>query len=129
MLRCVLVDIAKLLRPGAPLVSTNSYAGDVSALAANCLVNYPARFVHAEVPDGVEDPVERHAKVALAALTSSLRAFEQRSKFLPSPMNYAGRDVDLGMQNILRVQLLHHPIGHQFVVFGSAQPLSDRLER
>ena len=44
-------------------------------------IHNASRFVRAKVPDGVEDPVKRHAEVALAALAAALQAFEQRSKF------------------------------------------------
>ncbi len=43
-------------------------------------------------------------------------------------MHHARRDIHLGVKYALRVQLLHHAIGHQLVVVGSAQPLSNRLE-
>ena len=38
------------------------------------------------------------------------------------------RDVDLGMQHVLRVQLLHHAIGDELVVVGGAQPLGHGFE-
>src|ERR1019366_2244655 len=84
VLRGVLIDVAELLRCGAALIPANSDARDVALLEANCLFNHTARFVHAEVPDRVEDPVQRHAKFALAALSPTLCSFKQRGKFLPA---------------------------------------------
>ena len=124
----VFVDFAKLLRPSFSLVAADSDPCDIVCLEANRFVHNPPCFVDSEVADRVEDPIERHAEVALATLASTLGAFEQRSEFLASPMHHAGRDIDLGMNNALRVQLLHHAISNQFVVVGGAQPLGDGLE-
>ena len=82
----------------------------------------------AEVADGVEDPVQRHAEVALAAQAATFQPFEQRRKLAAAPMDDSDRDIHLGMQHVLRVQLLHHAIGDEFVVVGSTQALSDCLE-
>src|ERR1019366_571919 len=97
------------------------------------LPSFPTRrssdLLYTEVADRVEDPEQRHSKLALTALSPALCSFKQRSKFLPAPLHHARRDVYLGVQNILRMQLLHHAIGHQLVVPGGAQPFGDRLER
>src|SRR5271165_5058860 len=80
------------------------------------------------MPDGVEDPVQRHSEVALATQPAALQTFEQRSELAATPMNDADRDVHLRVQHVLRVQLLHHAIGDEFVIVSSPQPLSDSLE-
>ena len=91
-------------------------------------VEHALRGVDSEMAHGVEDPVQRHAEVALAALAAAFQAFEQRSKLAAAPVNHADRDVHLRMQHVLRMQLLHHAIGDEFVVVGGAQALGDRLE-
>ena len=122
------VDFAKLLWPGAALVAANSDAYDIAALEPYRLVHYAACLIHSEVADRVEDPIERHAEVAFAALATALGSFEERRKLLSAPLHDAGRDVDFGVNHILRVQLLHHAIGDQLVVVGGAQALGNRLE-
>ena len=86
------------------------------------------RRFNSEVTNGVEDPIERHTEVALAALTSALQAFEQRRKFAAAPVNHSDGNVHLRMQNVLRVQLPHHAIGDELIIVGCAQPLGDGFE-
>ena len=125
------IHIAEQLRPGSPLVSTEADADDAVAGLSQCerFIQHALGCVDAEVANGVEDPIQRHAEVALATLAAALQALEQRSELASAPVNHADRDIHLGMQHVLRVQLLHHAIGDELVVVGSAQTLGDCLKR
>src|SRR5579863_7282627 len=112
------VNFAELLGPGTALVSTDTNAGDTAVAEANGLVDHASGFVDSEMTDGVEDPIQRHAKVTLAALAPAFGAFEERSKFLSSPLHHPDRDIHLRVHHTLRVQLLHHAIGNEFIVVG-----------
>src|SRR5271165_1361433 len=124
----VLIHRAKLFRAGATLVAAEPNPDHVSVLEANGLFDHALRVLYSKVPHRVEDPVQRDSEVTFAVLPSPLRALEQRREFLSPPLHHSGRDVHLGVQNILRMQLLHHAIGDEFVVLGGTQPLGDRLK-
>src|SRR5271165_2730995 len=109
----VLVHFTELLRRGAALISSESDSGNISVLEGNGFVNDALRFLDPEVAHRVEDPIQRQAKVSLAALPPPLQPFEQRCEFLPPPQYSANGNIHLGMKNILRVQLLHHAIGDE----------------
>src|SRR5271157_3089764 len=78
----VRVYLAKLLRSGAAFVAPEANPDHVSILETHGLFDHALRLLHSEVPHCVEDPVQRHSKVTLATLSSSLRAFKERREFL-----------------------------------------------
>src|SRR5580704_3129383 len=125
----MLVHFAELLRSGAAFVATNANANDTAVAEVNGYVDHASGFIDPEMTDSIEDPVERHPEVALAAFTSAFDAFEKRGKLLSPPLHHADGDVDFGMNHTLRMQLLHHAICDQIVVVGSAHSLRDRFER
>ena len=43
-------------------------------------------------------------------------------------MHHADRDIDLGVANVLRGELLHHAVGDELVVIRGTQPLGHRFE-
>ena len=77
---------------------------------------------------GVENPVEREAKFALAAFPRPLQALEDRlesCRIVVAPhVDDADRNVDLGVNHALLGEALDHAPGGQLVVFG---PVSRRV--
>src|SRR5208337_2519996 len=128
MLCGVFVHFAKLLRRGAALIASEPNPNNISVLEMNGLLDYALRFLDSEVAHRIEDPIQRHPELTLAAPPPPLQAFEERCEFLSSPQYNTDGNTHLGMANILRLQLLHHAIGDEFVIFSRAQPLGDRLE-
>ena len=112
VLRGVFVHLAELCRRGAALVSAYSDSGDAAVLEANGLVDHASGLIDPEMADGIEDPVQGHAKVAFAEFASAFCAFKERGKLLSAPLHHTDGDVDLSMNNALRMQLLHHAIRH-----------------
>src|SRR5208337_4840024 len=102
MLCGVFVHFAKLVWRGAALIASEPNPNNISVLEMNGLLDYALRFLDSEVAHRIEDPVQRHPKLTLAALPPALQPFEQRSKILPPPLYNASRDVHLGMAHILR---------------------------
>src|SRR5271166_4337959 len=105
-LRCrARIDIAKQLGRGTALVASQTDADDaVAGLAQrDGLVEHQPGAARAEVADGVEDPVQRHAEIALTALPSRFQSFEKRGEFTPSPVDDSDRYVHLRVQHVLRV--------------------------
>src|SRR5271165_5111409 len=103
MFRRVLVHRTELLRPGAAFIAAESDTNHIAVLEANGFFDDTLRFLNPEVTSGVEDPIQRHAKVTLTALSAAFQPFEQRGEFLPPPLHDADRNVDFGMKNILRM--------------------------
>ena len=72
-------------------------------------------FFDGEVADGVEDPVEREAKLARGALAGALEGGEdglEAARIEVAPhIDDADGDVDLGVDHALRGELLHHAPG------------------
>src|SRR5215469_8776997 len=124
----VFVDMPKLLRPGAALVAADSDGNDISVLQTDGFVDNAAGLIHSEVADRIEDPIERDAEVAFAALTATFGAFQERREFLTTPVHDARRNVDLSMKDVLGVKLLHHAIRNELVIVGGPQALGYGLE-
>src|SRR5271166_5336008 len=74
--RRVLVHFAELAWLGAALVSSESNPNNISVLEMNGLLDYALRFLDSEVAHRIEDPVQRHPKLTLAALPPALQPFE-----------------------------------------------------
>ena len=88
------------------------------------------------MPDSIEDPVKRHAKVTLAAFARPLQSGKDLLKqqrisrilFLAPEVHHTNRDVNLGMNHPLRGQLLNHPICRQLILISPTQPPGHGLE-
>ncbi len=93
--------------------------------SSNRLVEYALRGLDPEVAHGVEDPQQRHAEVALAALPPALQALEDGIEVAIAEQDHADGDIDLGVQHVFRLQLLHQAIGDELVIFRRAQPVRD----
>ena len=73
--------------------------------------------------DGVEDPIEREAQLARGALAGALQAGEDGLEAggieVAPQVDDADGDKDLGVDDALRGEVLHHAPGGQLVVLGS----------
>ena len=126
--RSVFIYLTKLLGSCATLVAAQTNSDHVTVPEANGFLGDAQRVLDSEVTSRVEDPIQRNTKVTFAALPSSFRTFKQWREFLSSPLHHARGNVHLGVENVLRMELLHHAIGNELIVLGGAQPLGDRLE-
>ena len=123
------VNVLEQLRRPLPLVPTNAEGNHVAIAKLNCQVEHLLRFLCAELPDRVEDPEQRNAEIPLSPPPAAFEPLEDRGEILLPPEADTDRDKNLGMQDILRLQPLHHPVRDQFVVFRGAQVLGNILER
>ncbi len=91
--------------PARPLVATKSDADDAVARLSQFkrFIQNSLCGIDPEMAHGVEDPIERYAEIALAALAATLQAFKQRSKLASAPMNHANRDIHFCMNHVLRM--------------------------
>ena len=89
-------------------------------------------FLDGEVADGVEDPVEREAKLADGALAGAFQTREdglEAARIEVAPhIDDADGDEDLGVDHALGGEVLHHAPCGQLVVFRVAQAARDGLE-
>src|SRR5262252_2382224 len=112
------------------LVATQADTDDAVARLAYSedLVQHTFGGFGTKVPDRVEDPVQRHAEIALASLAALLQTFEQRGEFAASPVDNANRHVHFDVPHPLRAQLVHHAVSDQLVIVGCTQALGDGFE-
>ncbi len=128
------VEGAKGLGAAAALVAAKADADDGGVLGAHFggFAEDALGFGHGEVAYGVEDPVEREAKLALAAFAGALQTgedgLEARGVVVAPHVDDADGDVDLGMDDALRGEMLHHAPGDEFVIFGIDEAAGDGLE-
>src|SRR5215831_900830 len=122
------VDIAEKFRLGFALIASDAEGDHVTIAITDGEIADRASSVRAELADSVEHPQERDAEVAGAAFASALEAFKDRVEILLAPQVDANRDVDLGVQDIFRLELLHQAIGDELVVSGSLEVFGDGLE-
>src|ERR1700685_1433749 len=104
----VFINFAKLLWPSLSFIATNPDAGDIHTLTSNRLIHDAPGFIDSEMTHGIEDPIQRDAKVAFAALAPAFRTFKKGRNLLPAPVPRARRYVHLRVHHALRMQLLHH---------------------
>ena len=119
---------------GAPLVAAQADADDGRVVRAQLggLAEDALRFFHGEVANRVEDPVEREVQLAGGALAGAFQACEDglkgaRIEVAPH-IDDADGNVDLGMDDALGVQTLHHAPCCQFVIFGVFQASRNSFE-
>src|ERR1019366_1548119 len=103
MIRSARIYVAKQLRSGTSLITAQTDTNDgVTCLAQHdCLAEHSLSGLDSKVPDRVEDPVQRHSEISLAASATALQTFEQWSEIAATPMNHADRDIHFRMQHIL----------------------------
>src|SRR5271165_6691398 len=91
------IHIAKQFRCGPSFVASQADANNAVADLAEreAFIEYAVSRLCAEVANGVENPIQRHAEVALAAFASAFQAFKQRSELAAAPVNHSDRDVHL----------------------------------
>src|SRR5436309_9789237 len=80
------------------------------------------------MPHRIKDPQQENPEIALSALAAPFQSLENWLKFLSAPVDDPYAYVNLGMKDVLALQLLHQPVSDKFVVFRSAQPLGNGLE-
>ena len=83
--------------------------------------------------DGVEDPVERRGRVRAArafagAFEAGEDGLEARGIVVAPHVDDADGDVDLGVDDALRGEMLHHAPGGELVVFGADEQAGDGFE-
>ena len=128
------VEGAEWLGAGDALVSAEADADDGRVLGAHFggFAEDALGFFDGEVADGVEDPVERETQLKRGALAGAFEAGEDRLKArgieIAPHIDDADGDVDLGMDDALRGELLHHAPGCELVVFGACEPAGDGFE-
>src|ERR1700674_697388 len=103
------------------LVAANAEGNHVAIMKLDREVEHPLRFLGAELANRIEYPQQRNAEVFLSALAATFQALENRGEVLLAPEANTDRNNDLRMQNVLRFQPLHQPVGDQLVVFRRAQ--------
>ncbi len=132
--RAACVEGAEGLGAGAALVAAEADADDGGVVRAHFggLAEDAIGLLDGEVADGVEDPVEREAQLAGGALAGAFQGGEdglEAARIEVAPhIDDADGDKDLGVDDALRGEVLHHAPGGQFVVFGVAKAARDGLE-
>src|SRR5450432_4691122 len=116
-----LVEITKPLGWATALISTDADANHVAVKPFGRQGKDFGGGFRAEVAHCIEDPEQRDAEIALAALASSLQTIKDGSEILPAPANHSNADINFRVHHILLAQLLHQAIGDQLVVVGRAQ--------
>ena len=128
------VEMAEGLGAGATLVAAETDADDGGVVLAQLggFAEDAIGLLDGEVAYGVEDPVEGEPKFASGAFARALEAGEdglEASRIEVAPhIDDADGDVDLGVDNALRGELLHHVPGDYLVVLGVAEAARDGLE-
>ncbi len=128
------VQRAECLGAGAALVASEADSDDGRVRGAEFggLAEDPRGLFDREVAHGVEDPVEREAQLALATFAGAFQGGEDRLEgcwiVVAPAVEHAHGDVDLGVDDALRREMLDHAPGGQFVVLRSLQQAGDGLE-
>ena len=121
--------IAKQFRSGLPLVSADAESDHARTLKPHAQLGHLLCLICAKLAHGIKNPEQRNAEVAFPAFPAAFQSSEDRLEILLPPQAHSDRDVHFGVQHILRFELFHQSIGDEFVVFGSLQLFSHRLER
>ena len=128
------VEGTECLGAGKALVSAEADADDGGVLRTHFggLTEDALGLFDGEVADGVEDPVEREAQLAGGAQTGAFQAGEDGLKtcgIVVAPhIDDADGDVDLGVDDALRGEMLHHAPGDQLVVVRAGEQAGDGAE-
>src|SRR5579859_4837371 len=124
----IAIEIFERLGRAAAFVTADTDSYNVALSVADREFEDALCRLDSKVADRVEDPENRDAEVALAALASALNAFEHRLEVMLPPMHDSDRDIYLGMQHPLLVQPLHHPVSGQLKIVSGEQTLRDCLK-
>ena len=128
------IEGAEGLGAGAALVAAEADADDggvvrphLGGFAEDALGLFDGEMAH-----GVEDPVEREAQFALAAFAGPFQAGEdglEGGGIVVAPhVDDADGDVDFGVDDALRGEVLDHAPGGEFVVVGADEPARNGFE-
>lgn len=124
-------ELAEFVRWAAGFIAADANADDTGVLVLEFggLGEDAGTFLQAEVADGVDDPEQREAEVALAALAAALDGGHHRVDVeAREVVEDADGDVGLGVANALRSEVAEHVVGDGLVVGGGVQALGDGLE-
>src|SRR5580700_8519757 len=110
-------------------VAANADADHVALAVEHGELENSLRLLDAEVAGRVENPKQRDAEIAGTPGASTFESVEDGGEILLAAQADADRDVNFGVENVLRFQLLHEAVGDELVVVGAAEMLADRLER
>ncbi len=127
-------EVAEWLGAGAPLVSAEPDADDgrVEFPHLRSLAKDAIGLFDGEMADSVEDPVEGEAKLTGGAEAGALQTLENRLEAagieVAPHIDDANRDVDLGVNDALLGEMLHHVPRHELIVFGVAETARDGFE-
>src|SRR5580704_4060786 len=123
------VDAAEKFGRTFLFVAANADAHHVALAVEHGEFENSLRLFDAEVAGRVENPEQRDAEIACATGASAFESVEDGGEILLAAQAHADRDVNFGMENVLRFQLLHEAVGDELVVVGAAEMFADRLER
>ena len=115
----------------ARLVAADADADDGGVLGAELggLAEDAGGLFGAEVADGVDEPVDGGAELALAAQAAALDGGDEWLDLGVLPVvDDAEGDVDLGVDDALGGEGADHVVGDELVVVGGAEALGDGLE-
>ena len=128
------VKVPKRLGAGAPLIAAETDSDDGRVMFAHLggFAEDAIGFLDGEVANSVKDPIEGEAKLARSALAGAFEAGEdglEAAGIEVTPhIDDADRNEDLGVDDALCGELLHHVPGDYFVIFWVAEAARDGLE-
>src|ERR1700730_14502701 len=121
VLRAARIGACEPLWRTRTLVATNAEGDHAAIMKLDSEVEHALRFLGAELANRIEYPQQRNAEDFLSALAATVHAPENRDEVLLAPEADTDRNNTLRMQNVLRFQPLHQPVGDQLVVFWGAE--------
>lgn len=126
------VDLAELLGGAAGFVAADANADDAGVLVAEFSrqAEDVGGLFDAEVADGVDDPEDGGAELALGADAGALDGVHDRGdgELRLEAGEDAPGDVDLGVDDALVGEVADHVVGNQLEVVGGLEALGDGLE-
>src|SRR5579872_2188777 len=128
------IEMPEWFRAGMALVPSEADSNNrwIASAQLGGLAEDALGFCDSEVPNSVEDPIDRHPEFALPADTRPLEAFEDGFEtccvVLAPHVDDADRDVDFGVDDALGGERFDHAPGDEFVVIGADQLARDGLE-
>ena len=123
------IDLAEKLRRSLLLVAADSDSDHMTVAVACSQLEHRPRGLGSKLPDRIKNPQQGDAEIPLTAVAAALQSLKQGGKVLLAVQADAHRHIDLGVQHILRLELLHQLVGDEFVVLGRLQVFRHRLER
>src|ERR1035438_7443921 len=122
------VDAAKQFRGSLEFVTANADTHNVAVPIACRELENSLGFFDSEVARRIEDPQQRHTKIARATGPSAFETLEDNREILLAEQANAHRDIHLRVQHVLFFQSLHQAVGNELVVVRAAQVRADGLE-